>query len=316
VWLILLFLLLAQIRPATAEEGYISTSDGTRLFYQKAGTGRQTAIFPLGFLVYDDFRFLGTGDRTVIFYDVRNRGRSDSISNPDLIGLQHDVEDVETVRRYFKLDRFDIIGYSYLGKVVVLYALQHPQQIGRIIQLGPVPMKFGTQYAAELQAVDQNDPASEKELQKLRSLREKNFHKTHPKEYCEMEWSLLRRQLVGNPANAEKISANICQLSNEWPIHLANHFEALLPTDQKLPARADEVAKLNIPVLIIHGTADRNAPYGSGREWASTLPNARLLTVPGAGHQSWADAPNLIFPAITEFLNGRWPEKAEKIVRK
>ena len=49
-----------------------------------------------------------------------------------------------------------------------------------------------------------------------------------------------------------------------------------------------------MPVLTIHGTWDRNAPYAAGREWALTLPNARLITVEGAAHQVTADAPEIV----------------------
>ena len=69
------------------------------------------------------------------------------------------------------------------------------------------------------------------------------------------------------------------------------------------------------PVLTIHGTKDRNAPYGSGREWAMTLPEARLVTVPGAGHLSWVEAPGLVFTSINTFLDGKWPTTAEKITQ-
>ena len=39
------------------------------------------------------------------------------------------------------------------------------------------------------------------------------------------------------------------------------------------------MARVRAPVLTIHGTWDRNAPYAGGREWALTLPDARLITV-------------------------------------
>ena len=68
-----------------------------------------------------------------------------------------------------------------------------------------------------------------------------------------------------------------------------------------------------MPVLTIHGTKDRNAPYGGGREWAMLLPNARLITIPGAAHMSWVEAPDVIISSIDIFLSGKWPEKAEKI---
>jgi pimeloyl-ACP methyl ester carboxylesterase len=66
-------------------------------------------------------------------------------------------------------------------------------------------------------------------------------------------------------------------------------------------------------VLVLHGKMDRNAPYGSGREWASLLPNARLVTFEKAAHAPWIEAPDQVFGAIETFLGGAWPEAAELV---
>ena len=72
----------------------------------------------------------------------------------------------------------------------------------------------------------------------------------------------------------------------------------------------DAFEKVTVPVLTIHGTWDRNAPYGGGREWASHLPQGRLLTVPRAAHMLWLDAPGVVYPAVEQFLSGTWPAGA------
>jgi pimeloyl-ACP methyl ester carboxylesterase len=59
---------------------------------------------------------------------------------------------------------------------------------------------------------------------------------------------------------------------------------------------------------------DRNAPYGSGVEWASTFPNARLITFERGAHQLWADDPAAIAD-IDAFLAGEWPERAQRFGR-
>ena len=74
----------------------------------------------------------------------------------------------------------------------------------------------------------------------------------------------------------------------------------------------ERYAALRIPVLTIHGTQDRNAPYGGGREWVAHLPEARLLTVRGAGHMPWLENPGAVFPAIDSFLGGEWPQNAAR----
>lgn len=91
-----------------------------------------------------------------------------------------------------------------------------------------------------------------------------------------------------------------------WLAHLAPSIECLHLT-------AEDFAKATAPVLIVHGTKDRNAPYGGARDWAARLPNARLLTVPDAAHAPWIEAPELVFGSIRTFLNGAWPEAAEKL---
>ncbi|HVR42359.1 MAG TPA: alpha/beta fold hydrolase [Thermoanaerobaculia bacterium] len=46
------------------------------------------------------------------------------------------------------------------------------------------------------------------------------------------------------------------------------------------------------------------------REWVDAFPNARLLLVPDAGKGALADRPDVVFPAIEEFLKGEWPAAA------
>ncbi|HKY03894.1 MAG TPA: alpha/beta hydrolase [Blastocatellia bacterium] len=299
----------------SVEEGYVTTDDGTRLFYQKTGNGPQKVIIPGRLFLFDDFRQLARG-RTLIFYDMRGRGRSDAIPDNQKgqkISIHHDVKDVERVRQHFRIERFSLIGYSYLGLMTVMYAMEHPQRVERIIQMGPVPLKFGTEYPKHLTAGDEESVLNATELEKLRKLQREGYHNTHPKEYCEQEWLVTRFRLVGNPANVEKLGKSQCDMPNEWPVNLAKHFEHSFVSVQRLDIPKEKVAKVLVPVLTIHGTKDRNAVYGAGREWALLLPDARLLTISGAAHAVYVDAPEIVFPAIEKFLNGRWPENAERV---
>jgi pimeloyl-ACP methyl ester carboxylesterase len=86
-----------------------------------------------------------------------------------------------------------------------------------------------------------------------------------------------------------------------------------MPSIRALNLTAEHFVRVTAPVLIVHGNLDRSAPYGGGREWASRLPNARLLTVTGAGHAPWIEAPDLVFRAIDVFLRGAWPAEAEQL---
>jgi pimeloyl-ACP methyl ester carboxylesterase len=146
---------------------------------------------------------------------------------------------------------------------------------------------------------------------RLDSLERAGWPSEHPREFCE-ESRVLAVRLVGDPARAKAL-ANPCDMPNEWPVNLRRHFEHHFAGVQRLDVPKEAVARLRAPVLTIHGTWDRNAPYAAGREWALTLPNARLITVERAAHQVVTDAPDVVLPAIDEFVSGRWPARAEKI---
>ena len=136
------FAMEVSVLPA---EGYVKTDDGLRLWFQTVGSGPQVVVLPNGFHLLEDFSCLAPG-RTLVFYDVRNRGRSDTVSDPALLerGIHNDVDDLDAVRRHFGLDRFALIGHSYMGLMVVLYAMKYPARVDRIVQIGAMGPTTGS----------------------------------------------------------------------------------------------------------------------------------------------------------------------------
>jgi proline iminopeptidase len=58
---------------------------------------------------------------------------------------------------------------------------------------------------------------------------------------------------------------------------------------------------LNVPTLIIHGDAE-TIPMDLVEEWATSMPNARLIKIPNAAHFTYAERPDLVWPAVEKFL--------------
>jgi len=299
--------------PQTAgvERGYIKTDDGARLFYEKAGSG-PAVIIPGRLFLFPAFKQLDD-QYTIISYDMRDRGLSRSVPDGSKLTIQNDIADLETARRRFGISRFASVGYSYLGLMVIMYAMDYPEHAERIVQLGPVPFKWPGQYPPQYMPHDLTpvpDPAA---VEKLKQLKKQHYDQAHPKEYCEREWAIQRFGLVGNPANVTRIKYQPCSMPNEYPVALERHFRFAFTSVQKLDIPTEALAKVRAPVLVIHGTQDRNVPYGSGREWAHNLPDARLLTVVNGAHQSFDEYPEIVLPAVRAFLAGRWPPEAAKV---
>jgi proline iminopeptidase len=283
-----------------ASTGYIATPDGARLYYHIEGAGSPVVIVPAGLFLERDFVRLAHG-RTIVFYDMRGRGRSSPIDDSTRVSIDHDVADLETVRAHFKVDRFIPLGWSYLGNMVMRYAVAHPEHVERVVLIGPVGRDVGTVYTDSLVAHDSTpvtDPVAD-------GARERD-----PRGLCEQDYRALRGRLVANQQLADQVP-DLCDMQNEWPVRLDAHQRWLFTSlFASRPPTWEQVATLAAPVLIVHGTQDRNAPYGGGVGWASHLPNGRLLTIRGAAHMAWLDAPQVLFPAVETFLSGQLPPDA------
>ncbi|GAA4508863.1 alpha/beta fold hydrolase [Actinoallomurus oryzae] len=71
-----------------------------------------------------------------------------------------------------------------------------------------------------------------------------------------------------------------------------------------MAARADSVGALagfRAPTLVLHGAEDVIMTEDDARTMAEALPNAELITIPGAGHLTAVEQPQLFNDAVTEF---------------
>ena len=300
--------------PAAAapdQSGRVETAPGVSIYYERYGSGPNVVLVP-NRLFMPEFAALARPDRTLVLYDMRNRGQSGRVEDAAKITILEDVADVEALRRHFAAERVSLVGYSYLGLMVALYATQHPERVARLVQIGSVPRKFGTAFPADQQAsadsLSAEGKAAQAEWQKLAGDRTAD-----PAVRCRALQRFVAYLLVGNPANHRKVPDS-CRYENESIANTERHLTAHFGDLQKRDFPREPFTKLEQPVLTLHGTMDRNAPYGSGLEWAATFRDGRLVTVPGGAHQLWLDDPSILTD-IDRFLAGQWPARAQKFGR-
>ncbi len=283
-------------------EGFIHVSDGVELFYRASGSG-PVALVPNGFHLEGLLQGLGL-DRTLVFYDVRNRGRSTAIDSGALLarGIHNDVDDLEIVRRHFRAARGDLIGHSYVGVIVMLYALQHPETVGRIALIGPMGPAPSRRYEPPL---SYDDGTMSSVMSRLSAL-EPERPRRSPEDFCRMAWAILGELYVTNPADAPRADWGRCDLPNERA-GMQYWTKYLLPSLTALTLTAADLRTAKAPVLIVHGRKDRSAPYGGGRDWACSLTNARLATIDEGGHAPWIEDPDRVASELRSFLGAERP---------
>ena len=298
---------------AQDRQGYIDVGNNLKLFYQTVGGGKQKFIVPLGYWLEPDFRHLADDrDRTFIFYDVRGRFRSTAVTDTTLITHEEEVEDIERIRKHFDFQRISLIGVSFTGRVVALYALKYPQHVERVVQIGPIPISYKNTYPDSLSFRDSNVDPEKYKVVKMRY--EAGDHKNNPQDFSEHYWRVQSKvNLVADTSYLPRINeqwGSHLKYENEWFDNFSRHMRFHFKSFQQQKFDTLDLKKITAPVLTIAGLKDRNVPFGSAKEYAKHLPNGRLIRVPNAAHIPWIEDPDLVFGAIDAFLDGQWPKSA------
>jgi proline iminopeptidase len=118
--------------------GFVTATDGVRLYYQTHSHGEDHLVVPGAVLVQEDLLPLAEG-RTVMFYDIRNRGRSDRVPAEGAVGVPVEVDDIDAIRGHFGLERISLLGWSYVGLIAALYAARYPSRLDRLVMVCSVP---------------------------------------------------------------------------------------------------------------------------------------------------------------------------------
>jgi pimeloyl-ACP methyl ester carboxylesterase len=214
--------------------------------------------------------------RTIVF-DTRGTGRSEVPDEP--YGIAELAEDAAKI---LNGRTAHVFGFSMGGYVALTLALTHPELVRSLVLAGTGaggPNRVPRQdYVREAFAEAMNLPA------------EAARRATLPYTFS-AGWT------DANPARFEEILA----ATLEYPTSrktIAAHMDACY----RFYDEAIEVARLEVPALVVHGDEDLIVPVENGRELARRLPNARYVELPGRGHNLMLQDPETFNELVLDFL--------------
>lgn len=118
---------------------------------------------------------------------------------------------------------------------------------------------------------------------------------------CREYWSIMTPPRIAKSLSATLVKSDLCAAPPA-----ALRFGMTKTNPATFNSLGDwnwtaDLAKVKAPVLIIHGEEDA-IPMAMVSEWTTALPNARLLRLAETAHFPHAERPDIVFPAIEEFL--------------
>lgn len=283
------------------QEGYVRVAqtpsgDPVRLYHREIGSGSQVVLKPNAVQTGKEIERLVDG-RRIVLYDPRGRGRSTRYSEDLPVGLEQDLADLDALRAHLGVDKVSLLGGSYYGSLVALYAARHPENVDKVVMLGPLTIE------QEAWAKFQMDRLGGEVNQALTGLLRRGPRDGDLEAFCLEYYSVAAKNLFADPALAAAYEPDYCDLPNEQPPSLLSWIGDLFETMESWDFR-DEAAKVRAPVLVVQGLQDAQVPPAGGKVWADALPNARLLEVPETGHLPLEESPDLVVPEIEVFLSG------------
>ncbi len=292
------------------EQGTVTTASGIRLSYVALGSGPDTVVVLHGGPGVDHvyleapLQALQAG-RTLIYYDMRGRGRSDAVTDSLALSPDSDVADLESVRQHFGLSRLTLVGHHWGAAVGALYAIRHPDRVSRILMVSPFVVHPSFAFEIGMQRTDTTGRG--REAQMLGQLRRGES----VSRACRVVWPTFFYGTLKDPrADTRTVGRSVCSAPDDRIEQVERINYAVL---SKLGYWSWRLALNDVPapVLVIEGSGNEMVEAAATR-WAQHLPNARVAFIAGAFGFPWLGAEPAFDTAAATFLRGEWPESAAK----
>jgi len=227
---------------------------------------------------------LGDGFATLAV-DLPGHGTSGAPDDPGRYALGRLAADLTRVLDAFGVERATVLGYSLGARAALRFALDHPRRVAALVLEGVSP---GIVDPAERSARRASDAVLADAIEREGVAAFVDLWE---------QWPLFATQAALPQATREGLRAQ--RLANR-PRGLANSLRgagagAEAPVVKQLPT-------VSAPTLLIAGALD--AKYVAlGRLMESSMPQARLSVVEGAGHAVHLEQPAAFASLVAEFLD-------------
>lgn len=291
-----IFLLITTLIFAQTE-GYSTNTDGSKTFYKIYGKGDPLLIINGGpGMNSNGFEALAkklSEKYQTILYDQRGTGKSVLKElNSETITMKLMAEDIESLRKHLKIEKWSILGHSFGGIMVAHYASIYPKSVQKIIFSASGGIDLGlTNYVA----TSINSKLTKVERDSL------NYYNSKIANGDTSKKTLLGRGRALAPAYLydKKYIAILAERLTQ-----GNSTINQLIWDDLQKIKFDCKPKLkdfDQPVLIIQGKEDIIKPE-TAQIAHSVLKNSKIVFLNHCGHYGWLDAEQEYYKSLFDFL--------------
>ena len=291
----------------------IRSFDGTTIRYTLLGPQLQGAVAPVvsmcaGFLCPDTYwRYIVpalANDSRVLVWNYRGIGVSDlprwpgfhalQIS-PAELGIEANARDLELILDAERIDRTALVGHSMGVQVILESYRRFPERISSLISLAgayrtPLRTFYGTDLSARVVPFA---------LPLLHTLPRVTLLAWRGLVHNPLTYHAGRHiaRAIGPRTKAEDMTGYFDHVSMVDPLIAAKMIRAMHDHSAE-----DLLEKIDVPVLIVHGTADPFTPLVVAHQMQERIRHARLVVLEGGSHTLPLEYPDEITAELRSFL--------------
>jgi pimeloyl-ACP methyl ester carboxylesterase len=275
------------------------TVNGVSLYYEVTGHGPPLVLvhgFGCGLRMWDpQLKALARSWR-VVTYDVRGHGISEAPADPGAYSQPISVADLRAMLDSLRIRRAAVGGLSMGGNIALNFALAHP---ARVTALVIADTGAGSDDAAGWAAT----------VHALAGAVERDG----PEAFADaaMANPLFARYVARGPA-AERFIRSCLMTHRARGLALTGR--EVLVKRPSIYSLAPKLRALSIPTLLIVGEHDEPC-VKVHRFMADTIPGARHVVIPGVGHLTNLEAPDVFNRAVGRFLRAATRPRARATPR-
>jgi non-heme chloroperoxidase len=269
---------------------YFTAPDGTPLYFTDFGRrGDPSAVFVSSWALdadmwqYQTVPLVARGVRCVA-YDRRGHGRSGRPAE----GYDFDTlaDDLSALLEHLDLRDVTLVSHSMGAREVVRMLRRHgAARVARIALLAP-----NTPFLR--QTPDNPDGMPQAALDAVRAAIATDFP----------GWLAANARGFVVPETSDAMLDWVAGLMLRCSLHAALALNAAFVAEDA----SDDLRRVSVPALVVHGDEDLSAPLSlTGEKTAALLPNARLLRYEGAPHGLFLTHTERLNADLLAFIQGR-----------
>ena len=252
-----------------------------KLSFKKLGTGKPLLILHGLFGSADNWQTLGkqfAENFTVYLIDLRNHGQSPHSDEWDYQVMSEDILELINAE---ELNKVILLGHSMGGKVAMQFTVSHSERVEKLVVVDIGPKKYPVTNQFVIDAIDSLDL----DIYKNRKEIDEKLIPMIP-DYGTRQF--LLKNLYWN--DEQKLA---------WKFNYPVLKEKIKAVGEVTPMPETPI---EIPVIFIKGEKSDYIFSGDIKLITEMFPQAKIVTMPGAGHWVHADKPQEFFKAVNEFL--------------